>query len=90
MAFKVYCPTCEEIVVLRRKNFDHAYHEILCFSVILTMGLGFILYYILKYRKKPNTCPNCESVFDLKTGSQISNTKNLGLKVSVLGMKHRL
>jgi hypothetical protein len=66
MGIKAYCPTCEKVVVLRRKNFDHAYHEILCFTVILTMGLGFILYYILKYRKKPNTCPNCESTFDLK------------------------
>ena len=65
MGHTVYCPTCEKEVVLRRKNFDHAYHEILCFMVILTLGLGFILYYILKYSKKPNTCPNCESVFDL-------------------------
>ncbi len=66
MGFKVYCPTCEQIVTLRRKNFDHIYHEILCFMVILTLGLGFIIYYILKYSKKPNTCPNCESEFDLK------------------------
>lgn len=65
MANKVYCPTCEEIVTLRRKNFDHVYHEVLCFMVILTLGLGFIIYFILKYSKKPNTCPNCESVFDL-------------------------
>jgi len=65
LVHKVYCPTCEEIVTLRRKNFDHVYHEILCFMVILTLGLGFIIYFILKYSKKPNTCPNCESVFDL-------------------------
>ena len=65
MIHKVYCPTCEEIVTLRRKNFDHVYHEVLCFMVILTLGLGFIIYLILKYSKKPNTCPNCESVFDL-------------------------
>ncbi len=65
MIHKVYCPTCEKIVTLRRKNFDHAYHEILCFMVILTFGLGFLIYYILKYSKKPNTCPNCESEFDL-------------------------
>ena len=66
MGYKVYCPTCEREVELRRKNFAHQYHEILCFSVILTLGLGFIIYFILKYSKKPNTCPNCESVFDLK------------------------
>jgi len=65
MGIKVYCPTCEKIVVLRRKNFDHVYHEVLCFMVILTLGLGFLIYYILKYAKKPNTCPNCESIFDL-------------------------
>lgn len=65
MGHTVYCPTCEREVELRRKNFDHAYHEILCFMVILTLGLGFLIYYILKYSKKPNTCPNCESVFDL-------------------------
>ena len=66
MGHRVYCPTCEQEVVLRRKNFDHVYHEVLCFMVILTLGLGFIIYFILKYSKKPNTCPNCESVFDLK------------------------
>ncbi|MFX0106042.1 MAG: LITAF-like zinc ribbon domain-containing protein [Candidatus Hodarchaeota archaeon] len=66
MGHRVYCPTCEREVVLRRKNFDHVYHEVLCFMVILTLGLGFIIYFILKYSKKPNTCPNCESVFDLK------------------------
>lgn len=65
MGHIVYCPTCEKEVELGRKNFDHQYHEILCFLVILTLGLGFIIYFILKYSKKPNTCPNCESVFDL-------------------------
>jgi len=62
----IYCPVCEKDVVLRRKNFDHIYHEVLCFLVILTLGLGFIIYLILKYSKKPNTCPNCESIFDLQ------------------------
>lgn len=62
----VFCPVCETTVVLRRKNFQHIYHEILCFLVILTMGLGFFVYLILKYSKKPNTCPNCESVFNLE------------------------
>ncbi len=61
----VYCPTCEQKVILRRKNFDHIYHEILCFSVILTMGLGYILYLILKYSKPKDRCPNCEAQFDL-------------------------
>ncbi|MBY9015790.1 MAG: LITAF-like zinc ribbon domain-containing protein [Candidatus Lokiarchaeota archaeon] len=61
----VFCPTCEQNVVLRRKNFEHIYHEILCFSVILTAGLGFILYLILKYSKKKDRCPNCEAKFDL-------------------------
>jgi hypothetical protein len=65
MGHKIYCPTCEEIVELRRKNFDHVYHEVLCFLIILTLGLGFIVYFILKYSKKPNTCPNCETDFDL-------------------------
>ncbi|MFX1456312.1 MAG: LITAF-like zinc ribbon domain-containing protein [Promethearchaeota archaeon] len=63
---KVFCPTCEREVILRRKNFEHQYHELLCFMVILTMGLGFIIYYLLKISKKPNTCPNCETEFDLK------------------------
>lgn len=65
MGHTVYCPTCEKVVELRRKNFDHRYHEILCFSVMLTLGLGFLIYIALKYSKKPNTCPNCESVFEL-------------------------
>ncbi|MFX0004640.1 MAG: hypothetical protein ACFE9C_15325 [Candidatus Hodarchaeota archaeon] len=80
MTHKVYCPTCEMVVALRRKNFDHVYHEVLCFMVILTLGLGFIVYFILKYSKKPNTCPNCESVFDLHNlpSNPLSSTKNFG------------
>ncbi|TES93775.1 MAG: hypothetical protein E3J90_13915 [Promethearchaeota archaeon] len=70
----VYCPTCEQNVILRRKNFDHIYHEILCFSVILTAGLGFILYLILKYSKPKNRCPNCETQFDL---NNLSDSKIL-------------
>ncbi|UCC20550.1 MAG: LITAF-like zinc ribbon domain-containing protein [Promethearchaeota archaeon] len=80
MGLKVYCPTCEEIVTLRRKNFDHVYHEILCFMVILTLGLGFIIYFILKYSKKPNTCPNCESIFDLNNLSKQNINLNHTIK----------
>jgi hypothetical protein len=29
------------------------------------MGLGFILYLILKYSKPKDRCPNCEAQFDL-------------------------
>ncbi|MFX1378461.1 MAG: LITAF-like zinc ribbon domain-containing protein [Promethearchaeota archaeon] len=81
MGHKVYCPTCERVVSLRRKNFNHVYHEVLCFMVILTLGLGFIVYLILKYSKKPNTCPNCESVFDLDNlpSNFLNNTKDFGL-----------
>ena len=67
----VYCPTCEQNVILRRKNFEHIYNEILCFSVILTAGLGFILYLILKYSKPKNSCPNCEAQFDLNNLTDI-------------------
>ncbi|GAF82133.1 unnamed protein product, partial [marine sediment metagenome] len=62
----VYCPTCEQEVILRRKNFEHMYHEILCFMVTMTIGLGFFVYLILKYSKKKDRCPNCERQFDLK------------------------
>lgn len=62
----VYCPTCEQKVVLRRKNFEHIYHEVLCFAVVLTCGLGIFLYLILKYSKKKDRCPNCEAQFDLE------------------------
>ncbi|MFX0038984.1 MAG: LITAF-like zinc ribbon domain-containing protein [Promethearchaeota archaeon] len=81
MTHKVYCPTCEMVVTLRRKNFDHVYHEILCFLVILTLGMGFIIYLILRYSKKPNTCPNCESVFDLDNlpSNPLNSTKDFGL-----------
>lgn len=61
----VYCPTCERVVELQRKDFDHKYHEILFFMVVLTLGLGFFVYLILKYLKKKNTCPHCETEFDL-------------------------
>jgi hypothetical protein len=84
MGHIIYCPTCEKEVELRRKNFDHQYHEILCFLVILTLGLGFIIYFILKYSKKPNTCPNCESVFDL------NNLPSKGLNmVQSIGSKNK-
>ena len=84
MGHIVYCPTCEKEVELRRKTFDHQYHEILCFLVILTLGLGFIIYFVLKYSKKPNTCPNCESIFDL------DNLPSNGLNmVQSIGSKNR-
>jgi len=59
----VYCETCEREVELRRKNFEHKYHEILFFLVIFTIGIG---YFLLKLTKKKNTCPYCETAFDLK------------------------
>ncbi|MBY9010818.1 MAG: LITAF-like zinc ribbon domain-containing protein [Candidatus Lokiarchaeota archaeon] len=62
----VYCPTCEKEVILNRKNFEHIYHEVLCFLVIMTIGLGFFIYLILKYSKKKDRCPNCETQFDLQ------------------------
>ncbi|MBY8983434.1 MAG: LITAF-like zinc ribbon domain-containing protein [Candidatus Lokiarchaeota archaeon] len=67
----VFCPTCEREVVLRRKNFEHQYHELLCFLVILTLGVGFFIYYLLKFSKKPNTCPNCETEFDLEALQEV-------------------
>jgi hypothetical protein len=61
----VYCPVCERDVTLHRKNFDHIYHEVLCFMVMLTCGFGFFIYLILKYSKKKDRCPNCEMRFNL-------------------------
>jgi len=63
----VYCPVCQRKVVLRRKNFDHVYHEVLCFMVLLTCGLGFFIYLALKYSKKKDRCPSCETKFNLET-----------------------
>ncbi|MFW9950666.1 MAG: LITAF-like zinc ribbon domain-containing protein [Candidatus Thorarchaeota archaeon] len=63
----VYCPTCEQEITLRRKNFEHRWHELLCFLVVLTAGVGFFIYLILKYSKPKNTCPNCEREFDLQS-----------------------
>ncbi|MFX1268169.1 MAG: LITAF-like zinc ribbon domain-containing protein [Promethearchaeota archaeon] len=63
----VYCSTCEREVELRRKNFDHIYHEVLCFMVLLTFGLGFLIYLLLKYSKKKDRCPNCETRFNIET-----------------------
>ncbi len=60
----VYCETCECEVELQRKSFNDIYHEFLCFLVLT--GIGFIIYLILKYKKKKDTCPNCESKFDLR------------------------
>ena len=58
-----YCETCEREVELRRKNFNHKYHEILCLLIVSTISIG---YFILKWSKKKNTCPYCETVFDVK------------------------
>ena len=79
--YEVYCETCERNVILRRKTFDHVYHEILCFIVISLFLIP--LYLFLKYRKKPNTCPNCETEFDLdkiKRDSISLKNKNLLIK----------
>lgn len=59
----VYCETCEREVELRRKNFEHKYHEILCLLIVSTISIG---YFLLKLSKKKNTCPYCETVFDTK------------------------
>jgi hypothetical protein len=59
----VYCETCERNIVLRRKQFEHVYHEVLCLLTFMSFGLAYV---ILKYMKKKDTCPNCQSKFDLK------------------------
>lgn len=35
--------------------------------VLLTCGLGFLVYLILKYSKKKDRCPYCETKFHLQT-----------------------
>ncbi len=59
----VYCDTCEANVILRRRQFQHKYHELLCILILITFGLGYI---VLKFSKKKNCCPNCQESFDLK------------------------
>lgn len=59
----VYCETCENFVELKRKNFAHMYHELICIMFITVVLIP--IYFILRFSKKKNTCPNCESVFDL-------------------------
>ena len=73
MTKKVYCETCERVVVLRRKNFDHMYHEVLCFLTIATLGIGYL---ILRFMKKKNTCPHCETEFDLDNLPAIPKSKS--------------
>lgn len=63
----VYCSTCEREVVLRKKNFDHKYHELVMIFTICTIGLGYLL---LRAFKKRNRCPHCETEFDIKNLSQ--------------------
>ena len=60
----VYCETCERLVELKRKSFDHRYHELICIMFLTVVLIP--LYFILKYRKKKNSCPNCDTDFDLK------------------------
>ncbi len=58
----VYCETCERNIVLRRKQFEHVYHEVLCLLTLMSFGLAYV---ILKLLKKKDSCPNCQSKFDL-------------------------
>ncbi len=58
---KVYCEVCERLVIPSRLNFKHIYHELLCFMIFLTWGLGFFIYLAIKYSKKKIYCPHCES-----------------------------
>lgn len=67
---KIYCPTCERMVIPRRKNFDHKYHELIFFFICLTMGLGYFIYLAIKYTKKKDTCPYCERTFDMDNPSK--------------------
>lgn len=71
----MFCPTCEREIELRRKNFDHIYHEVLCFMVLLTCGIGFFVYLLLKYSKKKDRCPTCETKFDLHNLQEIEIIK---------------
>jgi hypothetical protein len=59
----IYCETCEREVELRRKDIAQKYNEIVCFLALFTLGIGYI---ILKYTRKKDTCPYCETKFDLK------------------------
>jgi len=50
--------------------------------MVLT-GIGFIIYLILRFLKNKNTCPNCESEFDLTNLSiKLGNTINSSLKTN--------
>ena len=77
-----YCDTCEKFVELRRKSFDHMYHELLCFMFLSVVLIP--VYFILKYRKKKNTCPHCESVFDLKNLPKPPENLTMPIKIDVL------
>ncbi|MFX1236819.1 MAG: hypothetical protein ACFFAS_08180 [Promethearchaeota archaeon] len=58
----IYCDVCDQNVSLRRKQFEHKYHEILCLTMIVTFGMSYL---ILRYIKRKDTCPNCQTRFDL-------------------------
>jgi len=40
------------------------YHELLCIMVLTVVLIP--LYFILRLSKKKNSCPNCETEFDLE------------------------
>ncbi|TFG07872.1 MAG: hypothetical protein EU539_03885 [Promethearchaeota archaeon] len=60
----VYCETCEREVELTRRHFNQKYNELLCFLFLFTFGIGYL---ILKFTKKKDTCPFCETRFDLNS-----------------------
>ncbi|MBD3197831.1 MAG: hypothetical protein GF317_22460 [Candidatus Lokiarchaeota archaeon] len=75
MKDKVYCSVCERYVKPSRKKIDHKYHELWAFFFFLTFGIGFIIYLIIKFRKKQNTCPFCESVLDLSKKQRLEKER---------------
>ncbi|MEJ2248309.1 MAG: hypothetical protein P8Y97_01465 [Candidatus Lokiarchaeota archaeon] len=70
-----YCPTCERNVIVSRKNIQHKYHELLLFMIILTCGIGFFIYLLLRYRMPKKFCPHCER--DLSDFSQVEDNRDL-------------
>ena len=76
-----YCPSCKQNVMLVREAVNWA---LIILLIILTGGIGLIVYGIVYYNKPPSRCIHCHSqialnsIKNIQTSNQIPKSIQLG------------
>ena len=68
-----YCPQCKQKVLLVRESANWA---LIILLIILTGGIGLIVYAIIYFKKPPNRCIHCHSQIAV-TSTTSAQTSNL-------------